>query len=203
MRRISVRTNFPSLIINRLNVMCKYFIFVNSKGKLRSCKTSLKWYKKLASKIFACLFKCIYFYIFAVKSVQFASKIVVDEATHPLTISRNVSSDFVKFPVDIHISFQSSFMKTYGCFQVWVFDCFGGFVFSIRNLCNTLAENDKMTFLSQLIFFSNYLKVSYMEIEREREGASEAHAEVILQSAGTCNYPDSIFLARGSIILQA
>jgi len=57
----------------------------------------LKWYKQLVSKIFACLFKYIYFYVFPVKSVQFVSKIVVDEATHLLRTFRNISSDLLSF----------------------------------------------------------------------------------------------------------
>lgn len=40
-------------------------------------------------------------------------------------------------------------------------------------------------------------------MEREREGAFKAPAEVVVWSAGTSKYPDSISLAWGSIILQA
>lgn len=133
MRRISVRTYFPSLILNILMSSGNIFFFIN-KHKLRWYKPLLKWYK-VTAKIFACLFKYIYFYVFPFKSVQFVSKMVLHEGTHLLTISRNLSRDFVRFPVDLQISFQSPFVMTHGCFQVrCLFDCFGGFVFSIRNL---------------------------------------------------------------------
>lgn len=52
--------------------------------------------------------------------MQFLSKIVVDEAIYLLTTSRNISSDFMRFPGDFTYFFPVSFYE-----DLWMFSGLG------------------------------------------------------------------------------